>query len=315
MKRLAFLVWVASGPLAATTFTVVNTADSGAGSLRDALTSAQNCAGAPHTIAFDVPAGSLTNGVAVIVPGSALPAITCAGTTLDGTTQTANQGNTNDVLLGTGGTVGTGIDGIAGTGDEAALPQLNGPEVQIQGGGGISPGLAVNADDVTIRGIAIYGFGSGDTTGNIVVGNVANTLIEGNVIGAAATAFTSTGVPFGNNVTSVSDPGVGSATTVRNNLIGFSGATGILALGPNALIEDNEIRQSGATEVEDAIGALATPFVIRRNLIVGSSGMGIDAGGSGAITVTENTISGNGFGSSTERSGVYVSSTAGRPSR
>ena len=314
MKRtilLAGLVCLVRGGLAADTFTVTTTADSGAGSLREALTSAQNCSGGPHTIAFDVPAGLLTNGVAVFTPASALPAITCAGTTIDGTTQTANQGNTNDVLLGTGGTVGTGPDAVVGTGDEAALPQLNGPEVQIQGGGGISPGLAVTADDVTVRGVAIYGFGSGNTTGNIVIGNVANTLIEGNVIGAAATAFTSTGVPFGNNITSVSDPGVGSGTTVRNNLIGFSGATGILALGPNALIEENELRQNGAGEVEDAIGALATPFTIRRNLIFGSSGMGIDAGGPGGIVITENTIEGNGFGSVTERSGVYVSSPGG----
>ena len=313
MRRflLAMSLTLSASSLAAATFTVTNTNDSGAGSLRDALTSAQTCSGGPHTIAFDVPVGSLTNGVAVIIPTSPLPSIACAGTTIDGTTQTANEGNTNDVTLGTGGTVGTGPDGVVATGDEPALPQLNGPEVQIQGGGGISPGLAVSADDVTIRGLAIYGFGSGNTSGNIVIGNVANTLIESNVIGAAATSFTSTGVPFGNNITSVSDPGVGSGTTVRQNLIGFSGATGILALGPDALIEDNEIRQNGAGEVEDGIGALVTPFTVQRNLIVGSSGIGIDAGGAGAVTITENTIQGNGFGSSTERSGVFVSSAAG----
>src|SRR6185369_15083801 len=80
----------------ATTFTVTNTADTGAGSLRDALTLAQNCTGAPHTIAFNVPTGLLTGGVAVITPASALPAVTCAGTTIDGTTQTTNQVNTNN---------------------------------------------------------------------------------------------------------------------------------------------------------------------------------------------------------------------------
>ena len=47
---------------------MTNTADSGAGSLRQALLDAQNCAGAPHTIAFDVPPGSLTNGVALSRP-------------------------------------------------------------------------------------------------------------------------------------------------------------------------------------------------------------------------------------------------------
>ncbi len=107
MKSLATaLVLAFAVPLAASTFTVTNTNDSGPGSLRQALLDAQNCAGAPHTIAFDVPAGSLTNGVAVIAPATGLPPLTCAGTTIDGTTQTANGGNTNDVTLGTGGTVG-----------------------------------------------------------------------------------------------------------------------------------------------------------------------------------------------------------------
>src|SRR6185503_8235464 len=187
-----------------------------------------------------------------------------------------------------GGTVGTGADGVAGTGDEFALPQLNGPEVQIQGTSGIGIGLGVNADDVTIRGLAIYGFGSGNTVGNIVIRDVARTLIEGNVLGAAATAFVSTGALFGNNITSSTDPGLGSDTTVRNNLIGFSGSTGILGLGPDSLIEGNEIRHNGAGEVEDGIGALTAPYTVQRNLIVESSGMAIDAGVPGAILITEN---------------------------
>ena len=311
MKRASLFLWALAPCLTATTLTVTDTGDSGPGSLRQALLDAQNCAGAPHTIAFDVPVGSLINGVAVFAPASPLPELTCPGTTIDGTTQTANGGNTNDVVLGAGGTVGTGADGVAGTGDEFALPQLNGPEVQIQGTSGIAVGLGIDADDVTIRGIAIYGFGSGNITGNIVIRDAANTLIEGNVLGAAATAFVSTGAVFGNNVTSSQDPGVDSATVVRNNLIGFSSHTGILALGPGSLIEGNEIRHNGAGEVEDGVGAVRAPFVIQRNLIVDSSGMGIDAGGSGTVAITENTIQANGFGSSSERSAVYVSADAG----
>ena len=311
MKRAWLLSLVLAPSLSATTFTVTSTGDSGPGSLRQALLDAQNCTGSPHTIAFNVPGGSLTNGVAVIAPAATLPTVTCAGTTIDGTTQTANQGNTNDVTLGTGGTIGTGPDGVAGTGDEFPLPQLNGPEVQIQGTSGIARGLEVSAGAVTIRGIAIFGFGSGNVTGNIVIGAVANTLIEGNVLGASATSFVSPGVASGNNITDTSDPGVDTGTIVRGNLIGFSGGTGILALGPGGLIEENEMRQNGAGEVEDAIGALSTPFTVQRNLILGSSGMGIDSGGPGAIVITENTIKGNGFGSASERSGVYVSSPAG----
>ena len=329
MKRLAsILLCVSSLPLSAATFTVTNTDDSGPGSLRQALTDAQGCvptvrlspsadspSGGGHLIAFDVPGGLLTNGVAVITPLTPLPEITCPGTTVDGTTQTANGGNTNDVTLGAGGTVGTGPDGVAGTGDEFALPQLNGPEVQIQGTSGLGTGLAVDADDVTIRGLAVYGFGSagGNLTGNILVRDVANTLIEGNVLGASATAFTSTGAAFANNVSGTALVSqVGSGTIVRNNLIGFSGSSGIIALGPGSLIEGNEIRACGSTQVDDAIATLATPYTIRRNLIVDSAAIGIDVGGGDApITISENTLSGNGFGSSTERCGAFVGSSGG----
>jgi hypothetical protein len=147
------------------TFTVTNTADSGPGSLRQALLDAQNCAGAPHTIEFDVPAGPLTNGVALIAPASALPAITCPGTTVDGPSQTINQGNTNDVTLGAGGTVGTGPDGRAGTGDEPILPQLNGPEVEIDASALAAAILSISADNVTVRGLSLHG---GGTFGGLV---------------------------------------------------------------------------------------------------------------------------------------------------
>ena len=51
--------------------------------------------------------------------------------TIDGTTQTAFGGDTNPALLGSGGTVGTGPDGIADTGDETPLVKVNAPEVEI----------------------------------------------------------------------------------------------------------------------------------------------------------------------------------------
>ena len=312
---LATLLILSASTLAAATFTVANTDDSGTGSLRQALLDAQICAGSPHTVAFDVPSSSLTDGVAVISPATALPGISCAGTTIDGTTQTTNRGNTNDVVLGTGGTVGTGPDAVVGTGDEFSLPQLNGPEVQIVGTPAIAAGLAVGADGVTIRGLAIYGFGpaGSNTTGNILIQNVADTLIEANVLGTSATAFVSTGAAFANNVSgSVLSPQVGSGTIIRNNLIGFSGSTGIIALGPGSLIEGNEIRACGATQLDDAIATLATPFTIQRNLIVDSAAAGIDTGGGDApIVISENTVRGNGFGSLTEWCGAFVGSSGG----
>ena len=70
MKRLAFLLWAATLPLAAATFTVTNTDDAGPGSLRQAILDAEGSAGA-DTIAFAIPGA----GVHTITPLSLLPII------------------------------------------------------------------------------------------------------------------------------------------------------------------------------------------------------------------------------------------------
>jgi hypothetical protein len=298
MKRLALMLWVASTPLAATTFTVTNTADSGPGSLRDALTSAQNCSGAPHTIAFDVPAGSLTNGVAVIAPATPLPAITCA-TTIDGTTQTTNQGNTNDVTLGAGGTVGTGADGVAGTGDEPTLPQLNGPEVEIDGSALTGAILVIQASDVTVRGLSLHGGGDfsgvGTGSGNIDVQSGSGTVIEGNVIGAAATSYTNPGGAAQTQNNLIRTVG-GSNITIQNNLLGFARWRSILTFNPTdtVTIQGNEFTGSfdGIDYSSPGVGPVGT-ITVERNLFhdfvdngSGSSIFGIfytQEGGSSAI--------------------------------
>ncbi len=224
-RLLASLGLCLALPVTAATFTVTSTDDSGAGSLRQALSDAQTCAGGPHTIAFDIPSGSLTGGVAIITPLSALPPVTCAGTTIDGTTQTANGGNTNDVTLGAGGTVGTGPDGVSGTGDEAALPQLNGPEVEIDGSSLTGAILAIQADAVTVKGLSLHGGGDfsgvGTGSGNIDIQSGSGASIQGNVIGASATSYTS---PSGsaqtqNNLVRITG---GSAIAIQNNLMGFT---------------------------------------------------------------------------------------------
>jgi uncharacterized repeat protein (TIGR01451 family) len=77
------LITFAQVPAAvAATFTVTTTADSGAGSLRQAITDV-NAAGTGNTIAFAI-AGS---GPFTITPASALPSIQRDGTTIDGCTQ------------------------------------------------------------------------------------------------------------------------------------------------------------------------------------------------------------------------------------
>src|SRR5207302_8937012 len=98
-------------------------------------------------------ANQLTVGVAKIVPASALPAITDSYTSIDGTLQTTDVGDTNPGTLGVGGTVGV---------DALALPAVNRPEVQINAASQntIAIGLQIKASNVTISGLAIIGFGN-----------------------------------------------------------------------------------------------------------------------------------------------------------
>jgi trimeric autotransporter adhesin len=313
---LALSCILAAASASATVFTVTNTADTGAGSLRDALTLAQNCTGAPHTIAFNVPTGQLTGGVAVITPASTLPPVSCAGTTIDGTTQTTNQGNTNNVTLGTGGTVGTGVDGRAGTGDEPTLQQLNGPEVEIVGSSLTSAILTLQADAVTVRGLSLHGGGDfsgvGTGSGNIDIQSGTNVQIVGNVIGASATSYTA---PVGaaqtqNNLILITG---GSVINIQNNLMGFARWRSILFLSASiggTTIQGNEIKGSfdGIDYGSSGIGP-ASLIQITRNFIhdavdtgTGSTEFGVfvTQTGIGFSLITDNTIDNAGYGISVD---------------
>lgn len=247
-------------------------------------------------------ANGVTSNVANINLTAALPTVTGPATSIDGTTQTFNIGNTNNVPLGTGGTVGT---------TNTSLAQLNGPEVQVRGTNSFN-GFVLNADNTTVRGLSIYGFNNG------IFGGVNNTgtRIEQNVIGASATSFT--------------DPGAGTRTlneginlndsdngTVTNNLIGFNGGMGIWvqtsgAAGANGsnnnAITGNEIRSNalvrnvgnGERLVFDGmeLQGNSTGNTVSGNLITANVGHGIDSFGNGigGNTITGNTISNNGQG-------------------
>jgi len=248
-------------------------------------------------------ANQLTGGVAVITPAAALPGIAGANTVVDGTTQTVNVGNTNPAVLGAGGTVG--VNGLS-------LRTIAGPEVEILGTGTIASGLVIQANDVIVRGLSIHGFGSASGEAGVRVDAVANALIEGNVLGSGATAFTDPGAPQRNQA-GVHSVG-GSSGTVSDNLIGFGRRTGVY-LGSGSTgwaISGNEIRDSGMETADgDGITVNASSTnTASGNLITGSSSQGVAVTGAGTTnnTFVNNTITGNGVGtaSSVEQSAAVT---------
>lgn len=300
--------------------TIVNVNDSGQGSLRQFITNANALSGADTSI-FMIPDGAshaglrsgltnqLTGGVAVINLASVLPALTDSLTTIDGTTQTANVGNTNSGALGTGGTVGV---------DNLTLSTVQKPEVQIADGANLAIGLDLQATSLIVRGVSIYGFGTSSNNNdhaNIRLGSsAANALIEGNILGSAATALTDPGIAArstGDNIRSAgADNGI-----VRNNLIAFSAGKGFGVEDGSIgwLIENNEIRGNGIGNSNldgiDLETSGTTGNIVRGNLIYANEGVGVDSYGSnGSNTIVNNTITGNGIGSNSnvETPGVRI---------
>ncbi|GGJ35230.1 GEVED domain-containing protein [Deinococcus roseus] len=328
--------------------TIVNTNDAGQGSMAQFISNAnalgnesllaqsgnrkdlsninQSLPSGKETSIFMIPAANLTSGVALIdlsvASDPALPAFSgsnATNTILDGTTQTVNIGDTNSGVLGTGGTVGTGNDGLQGTSDDAALPQVYKPEVQITGRFGIN-GLSVTAGTITLRGMAIKGFGQSSINsdhGDIYVAGASNLTVEGMVIGTSASSFTDPGAGLRSSNGLVFWSGAVSNTTLQNNLIGFTERRGIAATGTTLqldtlLIQQNEIRstnrlgttQGGGIELNpdySPSGTYHRAITIKQNLITatGAGDSGIELGYTPTDTIKrieDNTISNNAYG-------------------
>ncbi len=209
------LAAAAALPAGADTYTVTTTADSGAGSLRQAITDANGHSGADD-IHFDI-SGS---GVQVIAPATALPKITGA-VSIDGYTQSGASANTNAP-------------------DEGLNTVL---KIEIDCTNGGSYCLQIGADDVTIRGLAMV-----NTTSYLIATDflkrVKNTVIEGNFLGTHTDGITVTAVGGGAILGNHENARVGGTTPAARNLFASSnsGADGLeLGYGSNAgsVVEGN----------------------------------------------------------------------------
>ncbi|UTW63691.1 DUF11 domain-containing protein [bacterium SCSIO 12741] len=314
MKKivLGLLIVVAAHWSFANNVKVTNTLDSGPGSLREALNTA-NADSLIDTILFRIPISDpgfdTSRGVFRIeITSNNLPTIHAHNLVIDGCSQTAFTGNTNTALLGRGGLVGCHGD---------TLSTLDGPEVEIVDKGNLKVGFNINGDNIVICGFAVYGFGKKEyfAHANIVICPTRyNVRITKNVIGASATSFTA---PAGAEVNGAYNIGAGDGDSViiENNLIGYAKYSGIYVtnykskISQNWTIDNNEIISNGVGKSnQDGITLVNNTknVTISGNYIGGNSGNGIDTWqGTGEWVIDGNTVTENGKAAN-ETAGIRI---------
>ncbi len=188
--------------LSATTFTVINTNDSGVGSLRQAITDA-NASNGPHTILFNIPNSDInynsTSGVWKITLITITPMIIKPFITIDGSSQTTNQGNSNPF----------------------------GPEIELSCSTVITYAFRIATPGNTIKGLIINGFDFGIQ----IYGTMANAnVISDNYIGTNYNGTSSIANNYGIGIS-----GDAPGTIIQNNLISGNNQAGIVASSGNTM--------------------------------------------------------------------------------
>ncbi len=249
--------------LSPTIFVVTNTADSGPGSLRQAILYADANDSVPVTISFNIPTTDpgYANGVFTIQPHFDLP-ILLDNITIDGTTQTKFTGDTNPlgpavVLNGSLDSGGTGaglrlddnntvgglvVNGFAGDGISlnwytTSHTAMNNAVLNSYIGTDPTGTKAVpNNDGVNLIG---YGSPSQQATGNVIQGNlisgnlgtalgggdITGTQIIGNLIGTTRDGVS----PLGNGGDGITLAGAGAPNNlIKGNTIAYNKEDGIL---------------------------------------------------------------------------------------
>src|ERR1043165_6048910 len=214
----------------AATLTVTNTADSGDGTLRQAILDA-NADASPDlvTIGFDMPG----SGVQTIAPLSGLPTIT-RPVTIDGYTQPGASPNT-----------------LANSDDATLLIELSGASL-----GSPAYGLRIAAGGSTVRGLVSNTFTNG--LAGIRLEDCTNSVIEGNFIGTDATG--TNGLPNDDGIYiqgSSSGTRVGGSSPSSRNVIGAN-AVGINVEGNSHQILGNFVGlgADGMTALQNGKGVL-----------------------------------------------------------
>jgi parallel beta-helix repeat protein len=233
---------------------VTNVNDAGFGSLREALTRANNVAICPPPceVIFNIAGPPPATGYWTIEPMSQLPALSVIGITVDGTTQTVFSGDTNPL----------------------------GPEVVINGrtaGINAITGLSAEASGVTIRGFGLQEFSMSGT-------RVVSPLGPQNPI---------TGVSILDNYIGIDAYGQSPAVTTKPMLVGVEMWYCHDCLVKNNLISGNDagirlFEAAGSRIASNVIGTDAT-----QSKVLGNGAFGIHLYWSGRITIEHNIIAGH----------------------
>jgi hypothetical protein len=276
------------------TFTVINTGDSGPGSLRQAIVDSNAATGGANTIDFAIPGP----GVQVIAPGSPLPAITQA-VLIDGTSQPGYAGTP---LIEIDGSQAGGGDGLTITGQNVTISELDITDFS-QGAGIHITGPGATNDWISSSFLGV------DPTGTQPASNNEGVEIDagaaGNLIGSNGDGVhdvAERNLISGNLFAGVWITGPGTeGNAVAGNRIGTD-ITGTIALNNGTQpVTDSQgdsfggglVLADGASNNRIGTDGQGVDDVGERNVIAGSNNDGIDIYGDGT---DGNIVAGNFLG-------------------
>ena len=194
LRRMLFAVFILVGSsVPAATFVVTNTADTGPGSLRQAIQSASS---GSNTIVFNIPG----SGVQTIAIKSALPNVS-ENTTIDGYSQPGSKTNSLSV------------------GNDARL------QVELRPGALLSVGGLTLHEGCAVRGLVINGFYSHGIRAN------GDAIIEGNFIGTDPSGSIGLGNEFYGIYITSGNVRIGGPSPWQRNVISASRSMGIFVSG------------------------------------------------------------------------------------
>ena len=291
----------------AATFTVTNSANSGSGTLRSAITNANAAGAGTHTIAFNLAPPHQ------IILTNALPSITNS-IFINGATQPGYTGMPLVQLRGNYGTIEPGLNFLSSGGGAHALRITgitNNSAISLNGASNRLTGcwIMTNIAGVVVNSLGRYALigGVGATNRNVIsanqtaaiqlVGHEGNNTVQGNYIGLDASGVASmTGQLFGITISSPSNRIGGTTAGERNVISGFSNY-GVTITGTNAtanIVQGNYIginaTGNGMTvneigiRIEQSIGnTIGGVGIESRNFIGNSRKSGIEITGDRAF--------------------------------